>query len=275
MNRKDFEGHDNYERVAGRQNTEHGVNYEKIDRGAIFGEFSPYEQVGGRASMRGMGGGPFDLPQVPSVIDVVYEGPVRYVGISHKLPVTTLLEYMSFSPNVGMAQGADPMIGAASVVAFSLGQRWITDFVSQGYVVMIKWPIDPTQTVPAVASKNPAVIAQHATDAGGFMIVDGPQALIVSAGSAALQNQTPVTPVPPPPGTVSPESGTQVVVSGGGTPNWVLPVVIGVGALGILALVSVVKSRKPRSQYAMNRKHHRCHRNGRKARKHSRSKVGM
>ena len=297
---QDWQGHDNYERVAGGQRMEHGVNYEKVDRGSIFGEYSPYEQVG-RVSTHGMGGGPFDVPQLPSVIDVLYEGPVRYVGITHKQPVINLLEYLSFTPD--SPQGSDPLNGHAVVVAFSLGQHWVTDLVADGYVVMIKWPVDPMQMVSVIASKTPSVIAHYATDAGGYMIVDGPQALIVSAGGtaqAAQQGQPGVTPGATPgatPGTTTngagPLPGTSVVVSSSGMPGWVLPVVIGVGALGILALVSMAKSRTPRSSYAMNltkrtreklararrasarRRKQSIRRNGRKARRAHRAKIGI
>ncbi len=254
----DWQGHDNYERTAGRQRSEHGMNYEKVDRGAIFGEYSPYEKVG-QASMRGMGGGPFDVPGLPSVIDTVYEGPVRYIGINAKLPVTTLLEYMSLSQDT--PDGSDPLTGHAMVVAFSTGQAWVSYLVSLGYVVMVQWPIDPTKTIAVIASKTPATIAQYATDAGGYMVVDGPQDLIVAAGGIAQGTTTPVPVVTPAPG-----QSTAVTVTSG-TPGWVLPVVIGVGALGILAIVGMAKSKKSSSSYAMNRKRKRHHKNGRRTRR--------
>ena len=269
----DWQGHDNYERVSGKQRSEHGMNYEHVGRGNVFEEYSPYDRVG-VPSMRGMGGGPFDIPSIPSVIDVLYEGPVRYIGITHKLPVITALEYLSLSQDT--PDGSDPLTGHAMAVAFSTGQAWVSYLVSLGYVVMVGWPLDPTKTIPVIASKTPATIAQYATDAGGYMVVDGPQALVVQAGALAAQQGGQVAPPPgTAPGTMPgtspfPGASTAVTVTSG-MPGWVLPVVIGVGALGILAVVSMAKSKKS-SGYAMNRKRKRHHKNGRKCR---RSKTGI
>jgi hypothetical protein len=141
-----------------------------------------------------------------------------------------------------------PMVtGQSSVILGTLGSGWASDYLAKGYAIMADIATIQGGAPTIMMSKIAADIAANAGVGGRYVVVAAPGSLLGSAQVlAAGPLPGPGAPPPldpsqfpaPPPGVTGPEKAEAA------TPSWLLPVVIGVGALAVLAVVATAKKKK-------------------------------
>jgi hypothetical protein len=207
-----------------------------------------------------------DIPGLPGTMTPDTSTGIRRVPADQRVSAAQALNLFSFeSPEMvtdRMGQD-DQIIDNLVYVLFSSSIDWTTNAKSNGYVVMIPYPIPNSgplavrELIPVILARRPQDVAVYAgkdsnaaTD-GDWIVIDGPEAVLVEAGKYVTVPgyQTPgqTTPEQPTPGQTSVTTQTPTV-----TPTWVWPVVI--GGIALVLVGAAVVSRPQRASYGMNSK---------------------
>lgn len=202
------------------------------------------------------------LPSGVSVEDIIANmdvyiitiGGIQVAKTEVQQPIMDTLDSMQFSPENGES---DPTIsGNATFVLFDLlGSDFASDYRKGGYAILADKTSVQSGTVRMLLTKVASVIAQNAGTGGNYVVVNIDPQLLAAAQAAVTK------PPPKPNGPPPRKPGNGITVPSGcyldmeerlvcpkppaakaGTPEWVMPAVVGVGALALVA--AIVAARK-------------------------------
>lgn len=204
--------------------------------------------------------GPFgDLPPGVTLQDII-KNMDAYIDSSSGIQVAkpevkpeimTTLNSMSFVADDDEVDGPT-ITGQANFIVFSLGDAWATEYLKDGYAILIDKASVSSGQPKVVLTQIAGVILDHAYVGGPFAVVDAPPALLAQAQQ--LAHQPPTGPVPPPvpgstgpgptlpgptvpPGPMIPTQPSQPAGTSASDkiPSWVIPTMAGVGVVALIA----------------------------------------
>lgn len=156
-------------------------------------------------------------------------------------PIVETLDTMTFSAE-GSEVGAT-VRGTANFMMFDwTGTDFASEYLSQGYAILVDKASVQGGVPRLIMTMQPQVITDNAFEGGPYAVAAGPPELIAAAGRSVTPPVPPTPgPGPTPPGPLTPPAQPAAT----GTPDWVVPAVIGVGALaGLAVLSSVMKGQR-------------------------------
>lgn len=186
-----------------------------------------------RVSRRGYGALslPTGMPDIAQVM-VVADG-IQVVRNEYQETGMTLLDGTSFDP--AGDPNASVVSGKASIMVLGSGTGWASDYYNRGYAIMADIASVKAMSPMVLLTTDPAFVAKHAQEGGAYAVIKAPVAVLNQAKAlVAGHGEQPVTPPVEPPNVEPPGTTSQASV---GTPSWVWPAVIGVGALAVVAIV--------------------------------------
>lgn len=199
---------------------------------------TPYGQMPGGLSIPGM-------PTPEEAITL--EGGLKVLKPEYRKMAVGLLDQTTFSID---DEFDGTIFGTANIVFGSLGTGWATQHLQKGFAILGKPETLQSGTPSIVMTTSPQMIADFASPEGPrkgeYVVVDAPPALLAQAQAHAGLPPGGVEPEPkPPPGPLPgplpppppPTPPPLPPVKAAAMPDWVLPVVIGGGALAVVALL--------------------------------------
>lgn len=132
----------------------------------------------------------------------------------------------------------------ADLMGLNIGGGWAADYLAEGYAIMgDRTSIGKGLTGNIMMAKAPGYIADNASKGGNYIVIDGPQQLLLDAQKLAggIPPGIPGSEIPPG-GVLPEEKDKQPEFKAGAAPTWLVPAVVGVGLLTLGAFA--VSARK-------------------------------
>jgi hypothetical protein len=141
-----------------------------------------------------------DIPGFPGTMTPDTSTGIRRVPADQKALAIFALDALSFSA-ISQIGTSDEVNGEAVYVLFAPIYGWATTALSQGYAILVPWPIPTAEKMPVKLMKGTFGASNVASWAGitpsptgDWMVIDGPEAMLAEAGAKASGGALPAVP---------------------------------------------------------------------------------
>lgn len=184
------------------------------------------------------------LPGLPSPTALVaVDGGLRITPSQYRQVAIQLLNGTSLA---NKQESPVAIQGRATLVINQLGSGWASDLVSKGYAVMLLIDSIASGRPYVMATKDPEAASIMADAITGKYVIVGALPTVLEAAKRSLRNRKFQQPPPGvedcPPDMIKTSQGCQRIAKAG-TPEWLVPAVVGVGVITVAAFFLAKKRR--------------------------------